>query len=77
MDFSIFSYKNRYGTGPFDDYCSPFDFEFEFAKIFIIEFRLPAINEAAYRWYRESATPRIVDIGESIFNYDYILEFES
>jgi hypothetical protein len=43
------------------------DFGFEFAEIFVIE-------NIVYS--EESSTPRIVESGESIFDYEYLREFE-
>jgi hypothetical protein len=52
----------------------PFNFDFEFAEIFVIEKRLA---ESASRRLAESESRRLVESGESFFYYGYLREFEA
>jgi hypothetical protein len=45
MDFFIFIDAIRFGTGSLHNYLNLFNFDFEFAEIFVIEDPLPTIND--------------------------------
>ncbi len=49
-----------------------FNKELSMSKIFLLQ-----IGDSPYHWYAESATPRIVDRGESFFKYECLHEFEA